>query len=240
MASASTYRPPLTTRQLLVSVQNADEAALAFQCGVPWVDLKNPSAGALGQPTADTCQEFMQVATAYSSSHISVALGEYETVDWDWASNWLSPFSVGKVGLAGRSSIDDSVRKQLARFAGRIVPALYADWQQAGSAPPESVVRLARDIRAPFMLIDTYMKDGRGLFDWLTVSMVQELQLQIQSFGADLVIAGSLRTTDWAKLEQLDNITIGVRGAVCETSVDRTSCLSQSAVRQWLKWTGLS
>lgn len=238
MAVASTYRPPLTTRQLLISVQNADEAELAFQCGVPWVDLKNPAAGALGQPDSKTCNEFITVARQHRSNQISCAFGEFNSVDWDWASQQLTGFSIGKVGFAGLPDLTERVTSQLSNHAGRIVPALYADWQRAGSAGPTDVIELAKTIRAPFLLIDTYVKDGRGLFDWLSVAELKEIQSQVHSFDAELVLAGSLRTSDWAKLEQLDNITIGVRGAVCASTADRASKLCPEAVEQWLQWTG--
>ncbi len=236
MASGSTYRPPFTTRQLLVSVQSADEAELAFQAGVPWVDLKNPSAGSLGAPTTDTCVEFLAKSSSYPDSQISVALGEVVAVDWTWVADWLPGFAVGKVGLAGQSHIDDALIERLSRFEGAIVPAAYADWQRAGCPTPEAVARLAIKIHAPFLLIDTFIKDGSGLFEWLTIDQLKQLQASLAESNIDLVIAGSLRTSDWAMLTQLHRITIGVRGAVCETQADRSSRLSPTAIAQWLQF----
>lgn len=234
MASASPYRPPFTTRQLLVSVQSADEAELAFRVGVPWVDLKNPSAGSLGAPMTQSCIEFLEAASRYPDSQISLALGEFGSVDWEWVSRWLPSFAVGKVGLAGVSNLDDSLVEQLSEFGGKIVPALYADWARAGSPPPDVVARIAVETRAPFLLVDTFEKDGRGLFDWLSLSELQQLQLELSQSSIDLVIAGSLRTSDWKLLEQFNDITIGIRGAACETQTDRSSRLSGPAIEQWL------
>ena len=236
MALASTYRPLLTTRQLLVSVQNAAEAETAFQAGVPWVDLKNPAAGSLGRPTTDTCVEFIAKASQYPRSHISLALGEIDQVDWDWAAEWLPRFAVGKVGLSGSGKLDQSMLDLLSQFDRQIVPAVYADWQRAEAAAPASVLQLANAIHAPYVLIDTCIKDGRGLFEWLSARQLQELHRQAAEFGAELVVAGSLRTSDWEALEQLGSITVGVRGAVCETVADRTSRLCPAAIDQWLRW----
>ncbi len=116
------------------------------------------------------------------------------------------------------------------------MPALYADWQRAQSLPPRQVVRLAEDIAAPYLLVDTWCKDGRGLFDWMSVAELQDLQFEAARFGAGLVVAGSLRQSDWPALEQLMNVTIGVRGAVCETTADRTSRLCPKAIHEWLGW----
>jgi uncharacterized protein (UPF0264 family) len=63
-----------------------------------------------------------------------------------------------------------------------------------------------------------------------------ELREQAASFGAQLVVAGSLRESDWPKLDQLGPIIVGVRGAVCNTSEDRTSSLSPERIERWLKW----
>lgn len=234
MASASPYRPPFTTRQLLVSVQSADEAELAFRAGVPWVDLKNPSAGSLGAPTTQSCIEFLQAASSFPGSQISLALGEFGSVDWEWVSRWLPSFAVGKVGLAGFSKFDNALVDQLSEFSGKIVPALYADWARAGSPPADVVAQLASATRAPFLLIDTFVKDGRGLFEWLSFEELQQLQHELSLSSIDLVIAGSLRTSDWKLLERFNDITIGIRGAACETQADRSSRLSQTAIEQWL------
>lgn len=236
MASASPYHPPFTTRQLLVSVQSADEAEQAFRAGVPWVDLKNPSAGSLGAPTTQSCIEFLEAASRYPDSQISLALGEFASVDWEWVSRWLPSFAVGKVGLAGLSNFDDSLVEQLSEFDGKIVPALYADWPRAHSAPPDVVARLAIATGAPFLLVDTFVKDGRGLFEWLSLEELQQLQRELSLANVDLVIAGSLRTSDWKLLEQFNDITIGIRGAVCETQADRSSRLSGPAIEQWLSF----
>ena len=236
MALVSTYRPPLTTRQLLVSVQNAAEALTAFQAGVPWVDLKNPAAGSLGRPSKNVCFDFAAVASQYPHSRISVALGEMDQVDWVWAAEWLPTFAVGKVGLRGIQSVDQALVDQLLPFKSQIVPALYADWQRAGSAPPACVLQLAKAIGSPYLLIDTCIKDGRGLFEWLNVDELKELQFQTRTFGADLVVAGSLRSSDWGLLDQLGPVTVGVRGAVCETSANRSSNLCPAAIAEWLRW----
>ncbi len=236
MASASTYHPPFTTHQLLVSVQNADEALAAFQCEVPWVDLKNPADGSLGQPSRQTCAEFLEVAARYPTARISVALGELSAVDWQSARQWLHQFEVGKVGLAGQA-VDATTLATLAPFKGKIVPALYADWQSVQAPPPAAIFDLALAIEAPFLLVDTCIKDGRSLFDWMSVAELQQLQLLARNHAIGLVVAGSLRIDDWLRLEQLEQATIGVRGAVCEASANRTSRLSPPAIRQWLSWT---
>lgn len=236
MSSASTYRPPLTTRQLLVSVQNAEEARLAFQSGVPWVDLKNPASGALGQPSTTTFHDFINVAVEYPSSQISCALGEFRSVDWECVDRWLPHFSVGKIGFADQNKLDDCVIDKLAAYEGKIVPALYADWQLAGSAPPEQVLHLVRALRSPYLLIDTFTKDGRGLFHWIDLDNLRALNTKVQSCESELVVAGSLKAADWPALEQLGPITIGVRGAVCQSNNDRTSSLNAQAIQSWLQW----
>ncbi len=70
----------------------------------------------------------------------------------------------------------------------------------------------------------------------MSVDQVKELRTLADQFGAQLVLAGSLRSSDWPSLEQIGPVTIGVRGAVCESSADRTTQLSPGKVLEWIDW----
>ena len=120
--------------------------------------------------------------------------------------------------------------------SGQLVLAIYADHQRAGAPAPAQIVELARQLGSRYVLVDTFIKDGLGLFHWLTLEQLQELRQQVESFGARLVVAGSLQTSDWPVLDQLGSAIVGVRGGVCASNEDRTSRLSSEHLLEWLRW----
>ena len=63
-------------------------------------------------------------------------------------------------------------------------------------------------------LIDTYLKDGQGLLEWIDLDRLRVLSVEARSAGMLLAIAGSL---DLPALDRLAGIAdvIGVRGAAC-------------------------
>jgi hypothetical protein len=95
-----------------------------------------------------------------------------------------------------------------------VVPVAYADHERAGSPAPEAVLRAAMAAGARAFLLDTCVKDGRGLLEWIALERLRGLSAGARSAGMLLAIAGSL---DLAALDRLAGIAdvIGVRGAAC-------------------------
>jgi len=62
--------------------------------------------------------------------------------------------------------------------------------------------------------MDTWMKDGRGLLEWIPLQRLRRMSADARSAGMLLAIAGSL---DLAALDHLAGLAdvIGVRGAAC-------------------------
>lgn len=237
-----------TRRQLLVSVQNVREAQLARSLGVPWIDLKNPALGSLGRPDLLTARKVAAELKRTETSDVgqtSVALGELRTLQIAAARELMGMFPVSKIGLAGLGALggpNRALRNQLDTLLAQrcdgseLVLAIYADHQRAGAPKPEAVIELARQFQMRYVLIDTFIKDGRGLFQWLDAVQLQNLNEQAAEIGASLVIAGSLQTTDWSQLDQLGSIIVGVRGGVCTSHSDRSSRLCENRLQQWLNW----
>jgi uncharacterized protein (UPF0264 family) len=239
---------PTSRRQLLVSVQNVREAQLARSLCVPWIDLKNPALGSLGRPDLLTARKVAAVLAASEGTPVcqtSVALGELRTLNLSAALDLMRLFPVAKVGLAGlgtsrRSS--STLWQQLDLLqsrrtdSGQVVLAIYADYERAGAPAPLEVIEIANRLGSRYVLIDTFIKDGQGLFRWLTLEELRQLGERAASSGATLVLAGSLKSSDWPLLSQLGSVIVGVRGGVCSSDADRSSRLSADRLRQWLEW----
>jgi len=115
----------------------------------------------------------------------------------------------------------------------RLVPVLYADGERCGAPAAAAVLELAHRTSAPFILIDTYIKDGRRLLDWLTLARLGEFIQQAQLAGARVVLAGSLRAPDVPSLLALAPAAVAVRGAVCDG--ERTARLCAERLGDWVK-----
>ncbi|MGN6134764.1 MAG: (5-formylfuran-3-yl)methyl phosphate synthase [Aureliella sp.] len=176
----------------------------------------------------------------------SVALGELRTLNFTAAAGLMQLFPVAKIGLAGLGSAVrrsqaalmqqlDGLRSQSAASA-QIVLAMYADFERAGGPEPLEVLEIAAQLGSPYVLVDTFIKDGQGLFHWLTLQQLSDFGQRAAQFGASLVVAGSLTTSDWPLLSQLGSVIVGVRGGVCMSDADRSSRLSPERLRQWLEW----
>jgi uncharacterized protein (UPF0264 family) len=61
-------------------------------------------------------------------------------------------------------------------------------------------------------LVDTFVKDGRGLYSWLSVSELVDLIARTRSAGGSFAVAGQLTM---GELHRVEADVVGVRSAVC-------------------------
>ena len=212
--------------QLLVSVRAGDEVAAALAGGADIIDAKEPARGSLGPVSPEVLQAI--AARVPAPVPLSVALGDFTEPDAVRLAvagvkvpGRSAPTYV-KLGFAGERSeaaVTSLVRAALDAVAATpvrpiVVPVAYADHENAGSPPPEEVLRAAMAAGARAFLIDTCMKDGRGLLEWIALERLRRLSADARSAEMLLAIAGSL---DLAALDHLAGIAdvIGVRGAAC-------------------------
>ena len=77
-------------------------------------------------------------------------------------------------------------------------PAAYADARRVAHAPlaPELLPRVARAAGVGICLLDTAVKDGRGLLDWLSPDALAALVADAHAAGLQVALAGALRAED--------------------------------------------
>jgi len=212
--------------RLLVSVRAGDEVAAALAGGADIIDAKEPARGSLGPVSPDVLLAI--AARLPEPVPLSLALGDFTEPDavrlavagvklhGRRAPTYLKLGFAGERSEAGVSSLVAAAIDAAAATAVRpiVVPVAYADHENAGSAAPEDVLRAAMAAGARAFLMDTCMKDGRGLLRWIALDRLIGLSADARSAGLLLAIAGSL---DVAALDHLAGIAdvIGVRGAAC-------------------------
>ena len=209
--------------RLLVSVVDAGEARVAATAGADIVDVKNPAEGSLGAPSpaviAGVC------AAVPAGLPVSAAIGDMPDLPGTAALAALGAASSGaafvKVGLWGVSTADGAVallRAVRDAVPGAVVVAAgYADAERVAQAPlaPELLPGVARAAGVGVCLLDTAVKDGRGLLSWLSPDALTELVGEAHAAGLEVALAGALRAEDLPVGRATGADIAGVRSAAC-------------------------
>jgi len=224
--------------KLLVSVMDADEARIAAAAGADIVDVKNPGEGSLGAPSPAVIAAVRAAVPA--ELPVSVAIGDMPNLPGTAALAALGAARSGaafvKAGLWGVSTVDDAVA--LLRALREAVPeaivvaAAYADARRVPHAPlaPELLPRVASAAGVGVCLLDTAVKDGRGLLEWLSPDELSKLVSEAHAAGLELALAGALRADDLPMVRDTGADIAGVRSAAC-TDGARSGPLDAARVR---------
>ncbi len=199
--------------RLLISVRSVAEARQALAGGTDILDVKEPNHGSLGRASLETIQTI--VANIAGVCPISVALGELIEKP---APVPLAEITYQKVGLArvGRAGWIDAFQEL--RFKTRpseLVPVVYADADRAAGPSPFEVLAQAEAIGLQTLLIDTLIKDGRGLLHWMPIAVLRELARRSRTSGIALGLAGSITMEQIHEVLSLQPSILAVRGAAC-------------------------
>jgi uncharacterized protein (UPF0264 family) len=207
--------------RLLVSIVSPEEAIRALAGGADIIDVKDPLEGALGAPSPDVLSEVVQaVGTA---APVSVALGDLPNLPHTAAlaarGAALSGADYVKVGLRGVCEFHDAVTlmSAVAEVVGpqtAVIAAAYADAEALDppALAPRWLPELVKRTGIAGALVDTFVKDGRGLHGWMSESQLAELVARTRRAGASFAVAGQLRL---GELRRVAADVVGVRSAVC-------------------------
>ena len=212
--------------RLLVSVVDADEARVATAAGAEIVDVKDPSTGSLGAPSPAVIGDVRAAVPA--ELPVSAAIGDMPNLPGTAALAALGATRSGaafvKVGLWGVSTEAEAVvllravRDGVSSAPGaEVVAAAYADARRVAPAPlaPELLPRVAHAAGAAVCLLDTAVKDGRGLLDWLSPDALASLVAEAHATGLQVALAGALRAEDLPVVRATGADIAGVRSAAC-------------------------
>ncbi|HET8757354.1 MAG TPA: (5-formylfuran-3-yl)methyl phosphate synthase [Solirubrobacteraceae bacterium] len=210
--------------KLLVSVVDADEARAAAAAGADIVDVKNPAEGSLGAPAPAVIADVRAAVPA--ELPVSAAIGDMPNLPGTAALAALGAAQSGatfvKVGLWGATTEADAVALLRAVRAGVpgsvVVAAAYADAERVAPAAPLApawLPRVARAAGAETCLLDTAVKDGRGLLEWLSPDALTALVADAHARGLQVALAGALRADDLPVIRATGADIAGVRSAAC-------------------------
>ena len=228
--------------KLLVSPKNETEAAEAIAGGADIIDVKNPREGPLGANFPWVIKRVKQITPA--DIEVSCTIGEMPNLPGSMALAALGAATTGvnyvKAGLYGLRTPKEAVNlmqnvvKAAKDFNSsvKVVVSGYADAERISTVYPLHVPKIAYAVQGDIAMIDTAIKDGKNLFDFLTKSQLQRFVDEAHSYGLKAALAGSLRKEDMPIICALDADVVGVRGAVCTLSDRVNGQITREKVRE--------
>lgn len=202
--------------RLLVSVRSVSEALSAAAAGADLIDLKEPSAGALGGLPVATIREVAGALRGRGMPQpISATIG-----DWPMAQHEAIMAHVHAVAACGvdyvKVGIQDEagaagVLRALAGCGHPVVPVFIAD---RGVDP--ALLAQACALPFPALMLDTADKRAGSLFDCLGEFTLKRYIRQMRRGGHLAGLAGALRSRHLPQLRRLAPDFAGFRSAVCE------------------------
>ena len=211
--------------RMLVSVRDVAEAQEAMRAGVDFIDLKEPSAGALGGLALPVIREVVAALRAGDSeldaaqAHvpmISATIGDLppdalELILERARMVGACGVDLVKVGVPGRGAAACAVLAALAALPLAIVPVLIAD-----DGLDAAVIEAACAPAFAAVMADTQAKRAGSLLELLGVDPLAAFIERAHAAGHRVGLAGALRLTDLAQLARLGPDFAGFRSAVCD------------------------
>ena len=173
--------------KLLVSPKTLEEAKVVVKYEeVDFIDCKNPSEGSLGANFPWIIKQMKNLIQFSGSQILSATIGDFPNLPGTAALAALGAAVAGadiiKIGLKGPTTENEciflmnKVVKAVKDYKKniKVVAAGYADKIRMESSPDFlSLPFIAAKSGADIVMLDTYVKDGKGLFDFLTVDQLK-------------------------------------------------------------------
>jgi len=228
--------------KLLISPMNEQEALEAIAGGADIIDVKNPKEGALGANYPWIIKRIKEITP--KNIEVSCTLGEVGNFPGSVSLAALGAASLGvnyiKVGLYGIKTPQEAIflLQNVNRAAKECNPKIkvavagYADAEKIGAINPLLIPEIAYKAQVEVAMIDTSVKDGKNLFDHLSIDELKKFVNSAHSFGLEAALAGSLRKQDLPVVYGLGADIAGLRGAACTNSNRVTGQITRKIVSE--------
>lgn len=214
--------------QLLASVTGVEEAIWALEYGADIIDLKNPSAGALGALPANVIRD---VVSAIAGRAITSATVGDLPMEPDLLANavWLTAktgVNIVKVGFftSENHAACIAAMKPIIEQGVKVIAVLFADQK-----PDINILPLLSAAEFYGVMLDTARKDGLSLVDHQSLDALISFVNNAKASKLKSGLAGSLRMEHISCLQQAHPDYMGFRGALCQ-SYDRTTMLDKNKI----------
>jgi len=201
--------------RMLVSVRSVDEALVAASGGADFIDLKEPSEGALGGLPVATIGAIVGALRAHGSGlPVSATIGDLpmhalDRIRAQADAVGASGVDYVKVGIE-RSPEAFAVLDALAACGWPVVPVFIAD-----NGLDAALIAHACALDFPGIMVDTADKLAGSLFDAVPMADLRAFVAQVRASGGMAGAAGALRVAHVPLLKELAPDFAGFRSAVC-------------------------
>lgn len=205
--------------QLLISVTSVEEAQIALAHGADFIDLKDPSKGALGALPLPIIQEvvaFVHLHDAHGKRFTSATIGDLpmqpELILDKVVTLACSKVDIIKIGFFEESDYQPclDVLKAITKTGIKLIAVLFAEFKY-----PASLVNAIKAAGFYGVMLDTAQKNGATFLDYLSQDEMKNFAEQLQAQDLIFGLAGSLNIQHVAKVKSFNPSYIGFRGGVC-------------------------
>jgi uncharacterized protein (UPF0264 family) len=230
---------------LLISPINIQEALESIAGGADIIDVKNPKEGSLGANFPWVIKNIREITPP--NIQVSATLGDVPykpgTVALAAAGAVASGADYIKVGLYGTQNYQEAMEVmenvvrtvQEADSHAVVVASGYADAHRVGAVDPMEIPRIAADSGANLAMLDTAVKDGKTLFDYMNEETMAKFTDETHSYGLKTALAGSIKEEQLPVLADLGCDVVGIRGAACTGGDRNTGSIHHNAVNRLKK-----
>ncbi len=221
---------------------NEQEASEAIAGGADIIDVKNPQEGPLGASFPWVIKRIREITP--KNIQMSCTLGEAPNLPGSISLAALGAASLGvdyiKVGLYGLKTLKEAISllQNVNRAAKesnaniKVVAAGYADAERVSTIDPLFVPEIASKAQVDAAMLDTAVKDGKNLFNFLTIEQLGKFVNSSHKFGLEAALAGSLRKEDLPVVYGLGADIAGSRGAACTNNDRVKGQITENQVRE--------
>jgi len=230
---------------LLISPINTEEAREAIEGGADIVDVKNPKEGSLGANFPWVIKSISELTP--EGMYVSATLGDVPykpgTVSLAAAGAVVSGADYIQVGLYGTKNYEEAleVMENVVKTVkdsnedAVVVAAGYADAHRVGAVDPMAIPRVAADAGADLAMVDTAVKDGKTLFDFMDEEALTKFNDITHDYGLESALAGSVKKEQLEMLYDIGCDVVGICGAACVGGDRNTGKIHRSAVGELKK-----
>lgn len=225
--------------RVLVSPINPDEARAAMNGGADIIDVKNPKEGSLG---ANFPWMIREVKSVVGDRPLSATIGDLNfkpgTASQAALGAAVSGADYVKAGLYDIQT-EEQAREMMTGIARavkdydgskKVVAAGYADYHRINSISPLELPAIVAPLEVDVVMMDTGVKDGKSLFDFMSVEDLTGFCDEARDLGLETALAGSIKFEDLEALNEIGPDIIGVRGCVC--GGDRNTSIKENLVEE--------
>ncbi|MGA2387250.1 MAG: (5-formylfuran-3-yl)methyl phosphate synthase [Candidatus Bathyarchaeia archaeon] len=228
--------------KVLISTVNEKETSEAIAGGADIIDVKNPNEGALGANYPWVIKRIREMTP--KGLEVSCTLGEVPNLPGSISLAALGAASLGvdyvKVGLYGFKTEEEAVflLENVNKAAKACNPKIkvaatgYADAEKIGALNPMLTPDIAFKAKVELAMVDTSLKDGKNLFDYLSKQQLEDFVAKAHGHGLHAALAGSLRKQDLPVIYSLGADVAGLRGAACTMGDRVKGQVSRKLVRE--------